>query len=128
MLTEIAKFDQDEPACIIASTDLDCPDEGANYVDGAGVYGVHDKDGEGTLYIVCSDNGTLTWAQLAQRIWDYRNVKDLDTPARVKIGYGCGPRAKSLTDFNDEPVPGRAVLNCTVLKDDTIWNITLEAR
>ena len=52
MLAEIAKFDQNEPACIMASTDPDCPDEGANYVDGAGVYGVHYKDGEGTLYIV----------------------------------------------------------------------------
>ena len=125
MLDELAKFEQNQTASVIASTDQECPDEGANYVDGAGIYGVHDRDNEGVLHIVCSDHGSMTWAETMQKI--RRIVKDLDAMACIKIGYcnGGGPKAKCLKDFNDEPVIERKVLDCTVLDDDIIWNLTL---
>ena len=124
LITELEKFeDQTDPACIMAFTDPDCPDEGNNYVDCSGVYNVY-RNGIG-ITIVCSDNGTLTWEDVRIKLYQCC-ANDLNAIANITIGYGSSPNASYLTDFNDESVESHRVITCTVLPEDTIWNIYLE--
>ena len=37
LVNELAKFDQTDPAYVIASTDLGSPDKGENFIDGSAV-------------------------------------------------------------------------------------------
>jgi hypothetical protein len=124
LITELEKFeDQTDPACIMAFTDPDWRDEGANYVDYSGVYNVY-RNGNG-INIVCSDNGTLTWEDVRIKLYQCC-ANDLNAIANITIGYGSSPNSSYLIDYNDEPVESRRVIDCVVLPEDTIWNIHLE--
>lgn len=124
LITELENFeDQTDPACITAFTDPDWRDEGANYVDYSGVYNVY-RNGNG-ITIVCSDDGTLTWEDVRIKLHQCC-ANDLNATANITIGYGSSPNSSYLIDFNDEPVESHRVLDCTVLPEDTIWNIHLE--
>ena len=120
LVDELAKFDQTDPACIIASTDLGCPDEGENFVDGCGVKSV--SVGIGVVKITCSDNGTMTWEQVRAALRDRITLNMADQPAIVQIGYD------GMTDANGRPCRPRWVKECGVIEgDDTIWNVELGA-
>ena len=58
LVDELAKFDQTDPAYVIASTDLGSPDKGENFIDGSAVKKVSVKNN--AITIVCGDNGTMT--------------------------------------------------------------------
>lgn len=116
LVDELAKFDQKDPACIIASTDIGCPDEGENFIDGSGVGNVGVRNG--VVMIVCGDDGTMTWGQIRDRLRDRITLSMVDQPAIVQIGYD------GMEDANDEPCIPRRVKECGVIEgDDTIWNI-----
>lgn len=118
LIDELAKFDQKEPACIIASTDIECPDDGENFVDGSGVKSV--MINKGVVKIVCGDSGTMTWEQVRAALRDGITLSMADMPAIVQIGY------RGMVDFNDEPCRPRRVKECGVIEDDdTIWNVEL---
>ena len=120
LVDELAKFDQTDCACVIASTDLGCPDEGENFVDGCGVKRV--GIGNGVVMIVCDDNGTMTWEQVRAALRDRITLNMVDRPAIVQIGYD------GMTDANGRPCRPRRVKECGVIEgDDTIWNIELGA-
>ena len=123
LLFELAKFDPSATASIIASTDMDSPEDGHNFVDGAGVKGAFVKDG--VLFVVCGDSGRMTWRQLRDGIEGGVTLKMAEEKAVVKIGYGRGPRSSELYDFDDEFCAARTVEDCKVLGDDTIWNVAL---
>ena len=118
LVDELAKFDQKDPACIIASTDLGCPDEGANFVDGSAVKSV--GVGNGVVMIVCDDNGTMTWEQVRAALRDRITLNMADQPAIVQIGYS------GMEDANGRPCRPRRVKECGVIEGyDTIWNVEL---
>ena len=118
LVDELAKFDQTDPACIIASTDLGSPDEGANFVDGSGVKSV--RVVSGVVKITCGDNGMMTWEQVRAALRDRITLNMVDRPAIVQIGYD------GMTDANGRPCRPRRVKECSVIEgDDTIWNIEL---
>lgn len=118
LVDELAKFDQTDPACIIASTDLGSPDEGENFIDGSGVIRV--GVGNGVVMITCGDSGMMTWEQVRAALRDRITLNMADQPAIVQIGYD------GMVDFNDEPCRPRWVKNCGVIEgDDTIWNVEL---
>ena len=118
LVDELAKFDQTDCACVIVSTDLGSPDEGANFVDGSEVKGV--GVGNGVVMIVCDDNGTMTWEQVSAALRDRITLNMVDRPAIVQIGYD------GMTDANGKPCRPRRVKECSVIEgDDTIWNIEL---
>ena len=118
LVDELAKFDQTDPACIIASTDLGSPDEGENFIDGSAVKRV--GIGNGIVMIVCDDSGTMTWEQVHTTLRDRITLNMVDQPAIVQIGYD------SMKDANDKPCRPRQVKKCGVIKgDDTIWNVEL---
>ena len=118
LVDELAKFDQTDPACIIASTDLGSPDEGANFVDGSGVKSV--RVVSGVVKITCGDNGMMTWEQVRAALRDRITLNMADQPAIVQIGYS------DMKDANGRPCPPRWVKECGVIKDeDTIWNVEL---
>lgn len=120
LVKELAKFDQKDPACIIASTDLGSPDEGENFVDGCGVKRV--GIGNGVVMIVCDDNGTMTWEQVSATLRDRITLNMADQPAIVQIGYD------GMKDANGRPCRPRWVKECGVIKgDDTIWNVEFGA-
>ena len=85
LVDELSKFDQTDCACVIASTDLGSPDEGANFVDGSAVKSV--GVGNGVVMIVCDDNGTMTWEQTGAALRDRITLNMADQPAIVQIGY-----------------------------------------
>ena len=123
LIAELEKFkNQDEPACIMAFTDPDCPDEGDNYIDCSGVLNIRRYDNE--LHIICSDNGTMTWDECISCI--YHGGFNFDAIANIKIGYGLSFNDTDLYSWNDEPIESRRVVDCTVLPEDTIWNLRLE--
>lgn len=118
LVDELAKFDQKDPACIIASTDLSCPDKGENFIDGSAVKRV--GVGNGVISIVCGDDGTMTWGQIRDRLRDRITLSMVDQPAIVWIDYD------GLKDANGKPCVPRRVKECNVIEgDDTIWNIEL---
>ena len=118
LVDELAKFDQTDPACIIASTDLGSPDEGENFVDGSGVKNV--RVVRGAVKITCSDNGTMTWGQLLAVLKDGITLGMVDRPAIVQIGY------PGMVDFEDYECDLRWVKECGVdAENDTIWNVGL---
>ena len=118
LVDELAKFDQTDPACIIASTDLGSPDEGENFVDGCRVKSV--GVWIGVVMIVCGDNGTMTWEQVRAALRDRITLNMADQPAIVQIGYD------GMTDANGRPCRPRWVKECGVIEDDdTIWNVEL---
>ena len=118
LVDELAKFDQTDCACVIASTDLGCPDEGENFVDGCGVKSV--SVWIGVVMIVCGDSGTMTWEQIRAVLRDRITLNMIDRPAIVQIGYD------GMTDANGKPCRPRRVKECGVIEgDDTIWNIEL---
>lgn len=118
LVDELAKFDQKDPACIIASTDLGCPDEGENFIDGSGVQRV--SVGNGVVTIICSDSGTMTWERVRATLRDRITLNMADQLAIVQIGYD------GMEDAYDEPCVPRRVKECGVIEgDDTIWNIEL---
>ena len=118
LVDELAKFDQTDCACIIASTDLGSPDEGENFIDGSGVKKV--GVGNGVVTIVCGDSGTMRWGQVRDRLRDGITLAMADQPAVVHVGYD------GLKDANGEPCTPRRVKECGVIEgDDTIWNIEL---
>ena len=118
LVDELAKFDQTDPACIIASTDLGSPDEGENFIDGCGVKSV--SVWIGVVMIVCGDNGTMTWEQICAALRDRITLNMVDRSAIVQIGYD------GMTDANGKPCRPRWVKECGVIEgDDTIWNIEL---
>ena len=118
LVDELAKFDQKDPACIIASTDLGCLDEGENFVDGSGVKSV--RVVSGVVKITCGDSGMMTWEQVRAALRDRITLNMADKPASVLIGYD------GMTDANDEPCRPRRVKECGVIEgDDTIWNVEL---
>ena len=118
LVKELAKFDQKDPACIIASTDLGSPDEGENFVDGSAVKSV--SVWIGVVMIVCGDNGMMTWEQVRATLRDRITLNMADQPAIVQIGYD------GMTDANGRPCRPRRVKECSVIEgDDTIWNIEL---
>jgi len=121
LVDELAKFDQKDPACIIASTDLGSPDEGENFVDGSGVKSVRvSGDIAGVVQIVCGDSGMMTWEQVRAALRDRITLNMADKPAIVLIGYD------DMTDANDEPCRPRWVKECGVIEGgDTIWNVEL---
>ena len=118
LVKELAKFDQTDCACVIASTDLGSPDEGANFVDGSGVKRV--GVGNGVVTIVCDDNGTMTWAQVRTTLLGRITLDMADQPAIVQIGYD------GMEDANSRPCRPRWVKECGVNEGyDTIWNVEL---
>lgn len=118
LVDELAKFDQKDPACIIASTDLGCPDEGENFIDGSGVQRV--SVGNGVVMIVCSDSGTMTWEQVRVTLRDRITLSMADQPAIVQIGYD------GMKDANNKRCVPRRMKECGVIEDDdTIWNVEL---
>ena len=118
LVKELAKFNQTDPACIIASTDIGCPDEGENFVDGSAVKRV--GIGNGVVIIVCDDSGTMTWAQVRATLLNRITLDMADQPAIVQIGYD------GMEDANGRPCRPRWVKECGVIKgDDTIWNVEL---
>lgn len=118
LVDELAKFDQKDPACIIASTDLDCPDEGENFVDGSGVKSVGVENG--VAKITCGDSGTMTWEQVRAALRGQITLNMADQPAIVQIGY------RGMVDFDDGPCRPRWVRECGVIEgDDAIWNVEL---
>ena len=118
LVDELANFDQKDPACIIASTDLGCPDEGENFVDGSGVKSVGVEDG--IVKIVCGESGTMTWEQVRAALRCQITLNMADQPAIVKIGY------PGMVDYHDEPCVPRRVKECGVIEGyDTIWNIEI---
>ena len=121
LVDELAKFDQKDPACVIASTDLGCPDEGENFVDGSGVKSVRvSGDIAGVVQIVCGDSGMMTWEQVRAALRDRITLNMADRPAIVLIGYD------GMEDANGEPCRPRWVKECGVIEgDDTIWNVEL---
>lgn len=118
LVDELAKFDQKDPACIIASTDLSSPDEGENFVDGSGVKSA--GVGDGVVTIVCGDSGTMTWGQIRAALRNRITLNMADQPAIVHVGYD------GMEDANGEPCAPRRVKECGVIEgDDTIWNVEL---
>ena len=118
LVKELAKFNQTDPACIIASTDIGCPDEGDNFIDGSAVKRV--GIGNGVVIIVCDDSGTMTWEQVHATLRDRITLNMADQPAIVQIGYD------DVNDANGRPCRPRRVKECGVIKgDDTIWNVEL---
>ena len=118
LVDELAKFDQTDCACVIASTDLGSPDEGENFIDGSAVKRV--GVGNGVVMIVCSDSGTMTWEQIRTTLLNRITLDMADQPAIVQIGYD------DVNDANGRPCRPRWVKECGVIKgDDTIWNVEL---
>ena len=118
LVKELAKFDQADCACVIASTDLVSPDEGANFVDGSAVKRV--GVGNGVVMIVCSDNGAMTWEQVRAALLNRITLDMADRPAIVQIGYD------GMEDANGRPCRPRRVKECGVIEGyDTIWNVEL---
>ena len=118
LVDELAKFDQTDCACVIASTDLGSPDEGENFIDGSAVKSV--SVWIGVVMIICGDSGTMTWEQICATLRDRITLNMVDRPAIVQIGYD------GMTDANDKPCRPRRVKECSVIEgDDTIWNIEL---
>lgn len=118
LVDELAKFDQTDCACVIASTDLGSPDEGANFVDGNGVKSV--RVVSGVVKITCSDNGMMTWEQVRAALRDRITLNMADQPAIVRIGYD------GMKDANGRPCRPRWVKECVVIEGyDTIWNVEL---
>lgn len=118
LVDELSKFDQTDCAYIIASTDLGCPDEGGNFVDGSAVKRV--GIGNGVVMIVCDDNGTMTWEQVSATLRDRITLNMADQPAIVQIGYD------GMEDANGRPCRPRWVKECGVIEGyDTIWNVEL---
>ena len=118
LVDELAKFDQKDPACVIASTGLGSPDEGENFVDGSGVESARVENG--VVMIVCGDSGMMTWEQVRAALRDRITLNMADQPAIVQIGYD------GMEDANGEPCAPRWVKECGVIEgDDTIWNIEL---
>lgn len=118
LVDELAKFDQKDPACVIASTDLGRPDEGENFVDRSGVGNV--RVVHGVVTIVCGDDGAMTWGQIRDRLRARITLDMVDQPAIVQIGYD------GMEDANGEPCTLRRVKECGVIEgDDTIWNVEL---
>ena len=120
LVDELAKFDQTDCACVIASTDLGSPDEGANFVDGSGVKSV--RVVSGVVKITCGDNGMMTWEQVRAALRDRITLNMADQPAIVQIGYS------DMKDANGRPCPPRWVKECGVFEGyDTIWNVEVGA-
>ena len=120
LVDELAKFDQTDCACVIASTDLGCPDEGANFVDGSGVKSV--RVVSGVVKITCGDNGMMTWEQVSAALRDRITLNMADQPAIVQIGYS------GMKDANGRPCRPRWVKECGVFEGyDTIWNVEVGA-
>lgn len=118
LVDELAKFDQKDPACVIASTDLGSPDEGENFVDGSGVKSV--GVGNGVVTIVCGDSGMMTWEQVRAALRDRITLNMADKPAIVQIGYG------DVKDANGKLCVPRRVKECGVDPEmDSIWNVEL---
>ena len=118
LVNELAKFDQTDCACVIASTDLGCPDEGANFVDGSAVKSV--RIVSGVVKITCGDNGTMTWEQIRTALRDQITLNMVDQPAIVQIGY------RGMEDANNKPCRPRRVKECCVIEGyDTFWNVEL---
>lgn len=118
LVNELAKFDQKDPACIIASTDLGSPDKGENFVDGSGVGNVRVENG--VVTIVCGDSGMMTWGQIRAALRNRITLNMADQPAIVQIGYD------GMEDANGELCRLRRVKECGVIEgDDTIWNVEL---
>ena len=68
LVDELAKFDQEDPACVIASTDLGSPDEGENFVDGSGVKSAGVGNGDPTDHDSLKGDTIRTFSGLAQAI------------------------------------------------------------
>ena len=122
MIMEIAKLGDaglNEPACIMAGVG-EIDESSENYIDGAGVVSIT-KGPQGSLRIVVGDSGSMTWRKVITGIRNAMKGR-LDSLAAVEIGYR---NVSSLYDFFDEAVSPRAIEDCTMLDDDTIWNITL---
>ena len=118
LVDELAKFDQTDPACIIASTDLGSPDEGENFIDGSAVKSV--RIVSGVVKITCGDNGTMTWEQIRAALRDRITLNMVDKPAIVQIGY------RGMADANGRPCRQHRVKECGVIEGyDTIWNVEL---
>lgn len=118
LVDELAKFDQTDCACVIASTDLVSPDEGGNFVDGSAVKRV--GVGNGVVMIVCGDNGAMTWEQVRAALLNRITLDMADQPAIVQIGY------RGMADANGRPCRQRRVKECGVIEGyDTIWNVEL---
>ena len=118
LVDELAKFDQKDPAYVIASTDIGCPDEGANFVDGSAVKRV--GVGNGVVMIVCDDGGAMTWEQVRATLLGRITLDMADRPAIVQIGYD------GMEDANGRPCRPRRVKECGVIEGyDTIWNVEL---
>ena len=118
LVKELAKFNQTDPACIIASTDIGCPDEGENFVDGSAVKRV--GIGNGVVIIVCADSGTMTWEQIRTTLLNRITLDMADQLAIVQIGYD------GMKDANNKSCRPRRVKECGVIEgDDTIWNVEL---
>ena len=116
LVDELAKFDQTDCACVIASTDLGSPDEGANFVDGSGVKSV--RVVSGVVKITCGDNGMMTWEQVRAALRDRITLNMADQPAIVQIGYS------DMKDANNKPCRPRRVKECGVIEgNDMIWNV-----
>ena len=118
LVDELAKFDQTDPACIIASTNHSSPDEGENFVDGSAVKSV--RIVSGVVKITCGDNGAMTWEQVRAALLNRITLDMADQPAIVQIGY------RGMADANGRPCRPRWVKECGVIEgDDTIWNVEL---
>lgn len=123
MITELEKFeDQDQPLCVIASTNPDEPDAGENFIDGSGVKRIKPRvinfSDPAHVEIVVGDTGAMTVREVIDAL--KTNPAQLD-PVRMRIGY----QGTKLRDANDGVVRVRDVVDCAVLPGDTIWNITL---
>jgi len=119
LVDELAKFNQKDPACIIASTDLGRPDRGKNFIDGSGVKRVGGGGG-GIVTIVCGDSGAMTWGQVRDGLRANITLDMADKPAIVLIAYN------GVEDANGRPCALRRVKECGVTEGDgAIWNVEL---
>ena len=123
-ISELQKFDQDDLACIIASTDRGSADGGKNFVDRAGVKSVNIIDyyaaGQ-VVKIVCSDKGTMTYGGIVDSLRRHITLASADEPAAVWIGY----RESDIEDANDEPCVPHLVKKCNVFFKNDAWNVEL---
>ena len=118
LVDELAKFNQTDCAYVIASTDIGCPDEGGNFVDGSAVKRV--GVGNGVVMIVCDDGGAMTWKQVRATLLGRITLDMADRPAIVQIGYD------GMEDANGRPCRPRRVKECGVIEGyDTFWNVEL---
>lgn len=124
LIDELMKFDPNSQAFIISTTNPNCPDRGDNFIDGDGISKVrviYNEFCHPDVYvkIVCSSHGKMKYGDVIRSLRQQITLAMVDMQAIVMIGY------RDMYDVDGYPCVPRPVINCDVLKEDDIWNITL---